>query len=140
MPVKDIAVKGVETADPETPVTELAEDMASAGVGSIVVTAEHRPVGIVTDRDLAVRVLAEDVDPATLVAADVMTEDPATVRSTAEELAVATEMYERGVRRMPVVDDGDHLVGIVTLDDLFGLFVAELADLAAVVEAESPPY
>jgi CBS domain-containing protein len=140
MPVKDIAVKGVETADPETPVPELADSMAEAGVGSIVIAVEHRPVGIVTDRDLALRALAGETDPATLVAADVMTGDPATVQSTTDELAVATEMCERGVRRMPVVDDGDHLVGIVTLDDLFRRFVAELADLAAVVEAESPPY
>ncbi|MFB6218768.1 MAG: CBS domain-containing protein [Halobacteriaceae archaeon] len=137
MPAKDIAIKNVETADPDDPVAEIATRMADGGVGSVVVTEDHRPVGIVTDRDLAVRVLAAGADPDGLCAGDVMTADPATARSTAGVLELAAAICEAGVRRMPIVDDGDHIVGIVTLDDLLLLFVEELDELSEVIATAS---
>lgn len=134
MVVRDIAITDVESATAETPVVELAETMAAEGVGSVVILEEFRPVGIVTDRDLTVRVLAMAADPDATTAGDVMTPDPATVNGGDSLLAVSDALCAAGVRRMPVVDDGGRIVGIVTLDDLMGRLARELENLAGVVE------
>jgi len=75
-----------------------------------------------------------------VTAADVMTADPATIPGEAGVFELTDAMRSAGVRRMPVVDDGGDLAGIVTLDDLNRLLVDELTNLADVVESESPPY
>jgi CBS domain-containing protein len=137
MPLKDIAIRGVETAGPDTGVEMLARTMDEAGVGSVVVTEENRVVGIVTDRDVALT-LAREPDPTALTAADVMTPEPLTMPSDAGTLELTERMAEAGVRRIPVVDDNGVIVGIVTLDDVVRLLSMELDNLAAVIEAESP--
>ena len=117
MNVRDVASAGVVTAEIDDTVREVSVRMRDAGVGSVVVLdGRGDPIGVVTDRDLVVYVCDPDRDPSVLEAAAVMA--------------------EANVRRVPVLDDGD-LVGIVTLDDLLPAFVGGLADLAAVVDAES---
>jgi CBS domain-containing protein len=137
MTLKDIAIRGVETAGPDTTVEVLANTMDEKGVGSVVVTEDNRVVGIVTDRDVALT-LARDGDPATLTAADVMAAEPTTLPSSAGVLELTERMAEESVRRIPVVDDGGVIVGIVTLDDVVRLLSTELEHLADVIEAESP--
>lgn len=118
----------------------LATVMKEENVGSVVIVDESRPVGIVTDRDLVLEVLEPREDPASVTAADVMTETLATVRTDAGVLEATEAMAENAVRRMPVVDGMGALAGIVTLDDLVVLLTTELDNLAGVIEAESPPY
>ena len=137
MTLKDIAIRGVETAGPDTTVEVLANTMDEKGVGSVVVTEDNRVVGIVTDRDVALT-LARDGDPATLTAADVMAAEPTTLPSSAGVLELTERMAEESVRRIPVVDDGGVIVGIVTLDDVVRLLSTELEHLADVIQAESP--
>ena len=137
MTLKDIAIRAVETADPEATVETLARIMDDAGVGSVVVTEANRVVGVVTDRDVALT-LARDADPAALTAADVMAAEPLTLPSSAGVLELTEVMATEGVRRIPVVDDNGVIVGIVTLDDVVRLLSAELTNLADVIEAESP--
>ncbi|NIB98842.1 CBS domain-containing protein [Halobacterium sp. R2-5] len=139
MPVDDLARSDVVTADTDTPVAELASTMADEGVGSIVVTDGDEPVGIVTDRDLTVRVLASGDDPDDLVAEDVMSGDLATVDTHAGFYEVADLMSEHGVRRVPVVEDGD-LAGIITFDDITELLGDEQQHVADIVRAQRPPY
>ncbi len=106
----------VVTAGPATPVREVAALMRERNVGSVVLVRDGAPAGIVTDRDLAVSVLADGrsgedraIDHAS---APVVTGTPGMDVADACELLV-----EHGVRRLPIVD-GDRLTGIVTLDDL----------------------
>jgi CBS domain-containing protein len=139
MTVRDLMREAVVTATPETTVTEVAELARTENVGSVVVVDGDEPVGIVTDRDIALRIVADGADPASTTASDVMTPDPTTVDVGAGVMEVSREMVGAGVRRMPVVD-GDELVGIVTLDDLNRLLVGELGNLAGVIAGESPPY
>jgi signal-transduction protein with cAMP-binding, CBS, and nucleotidyltransferase domain len=139
MPVDDLARGDVVTADTDTPVEELASTMADESVGSVVVTDGDDPVGIVTDRDLTVRVLAGDHDPEESVAADVMTEKLETVDASAGFYDVATLMSDTGIRRVPVVENGD-LVGIITLDDVTELLGDEQHHVAEIVRAQRPPY
>jgi CBS domain-containing protein len=137
MTLKDVAIRGVETAGPDASVSVLANTMDEKGVGSVVVTEENRVVGIVTDRDIALT-LARETDPMTLTARDVMTPEPLTMRPDAGLLELTERMDVEGVRRVPVVDDNDVIVGIVTLDDLVRLLSVELEHLASIIEAESP--
>lgn len=99
-----------------------------------------RPIGIVTDRDLAVRVDAHGETAQDVTAGDVMTEDPVIVERSAGVLEVTNAMPEHSIRRLPVVDDSGTLAGIVTLDDVLALLSTELSDLGDVVQAESPAY
>jgi CBS domain-containing protein len=137
MTLKDVAIRGVETAGPDASVEMLANTMDEKGVGSVVVTEENRVVGIVTDRDIALT-LGREADPATLTAADVMATEPLTMPSSAGLLELTERMDVEGVRRVPIVDDNGIIVGIVTLDDLVRLLSVELEHLASIVEAESP--
>lgn len=108
----------VVTADPATPVREVAALMRERNVGSVVLVRDGDPVGIVTDRDLALSVLADGRDgedrASDHASAPVVTGAPGMDVAAAAELLV-----QHGIRRLPIVDpDGGRLTGIVTLDDL----------------------
>lgn len=139
MTVMDIATTGIETAGQTATAEALAITMEEKNVGSVVIEDGMEPVGIVTDRDLAVRVLAEKRDPAAVRAEDIMSVNPATVAADAGVFELTNAMAEASVRRIPVVD-GDELAGIVTLDDVMALLVAELGNLGGVIEAEALNY
>ena len=116
---RDLVARAPETADSHVSIREAAETMRSRGVSSLLVVHGGRLVGIVTDRDLRNRVLAEGRDPSSPVAS-VMTADP--VSASPDDLAfeVLMEMVARNIHHVPVVDDGQ-LVGIVTSTDLIRL-------------------
>lgn len=139
MPIDDLARSDVVTADPSTPVTDIAAKMAEEGVGSVVVTNGDTPVGIVTDRDLTVRVLAEGADPTAHTASDVMTSDLCTADRDAGFYSATDTMAEHGVRRLPVCE-GDTLVGIITADDLNELLADEHQQFASVIRSQRPEY
>ena len=138
MTVSDLARQDVVTADPGTSISELAFAMANERVGSVVIVEGEEPVGIVTDRDIALDVLGTGADPDEWTAKHVMTSDLVTVAPDDGVMDVVRRMAEASVRRVPVVE-GSRLVGILALDDLLVLLAGELSNLAGVVEAESPP-
>jgi CBS domain-containing protein len=111
--------------------------MRDGGVGSLVVLRECHPVGILTDRDLVLRVLAEGLDPKSARVGDVVTYDPITV-SLDDGIETAVELMRRhGVRRLPVVDPKGNAVGIVTADDLLVLLGGEIAAICEGIENRS---
>lgn len=124
------------TAELQDTAAAVARRMRDRRVGCVIVTRERRPVGMVTDRDLAVRVVAEGRDPRTTVVADIVTYDATTLPRDAGIDTAARIMRERGIRRLPIVDDDGLLTGIVTADDLTILLSQELADVGATL-AES---
>jgi CBS domain-containing protein len=119
----------------------LGESVASAAkrlrderVGCLVVTRGGHPIGILTDRDLAVRVVAEGRDPSTTRVDDVLTYDPLTLRDSDTVDSAARCMREHGIRRLPIVDAEGAVRGIVTADDLvvqLGRQLAALSDAIA---------
>lgn len=139
MPVSDLARSDVVTAQPETSVTELADTMNAEGVGSVVITDGETPAGIVTDRDLAIRVVSDQRDLTATTAADVMTEDLKTIEADAGFYEATNLMSESSVRRLPVTD-GEELAGIVTADDLTELIADEEQQLASTIRAQRPAY
>jgi len=139
MPIEDLARSDAVTASPETTVTDLATIMAEETVGSVVITNGDTPVGIVTDRDLTVRVLAEQADLTSQTAEDVMTTDLCTAEPDAGFYEAASLMAEHGVRRLPVCE-GDSLVGIITADDMTELLADEQQHLGNIIRSQRPEY
>lgn len=140
MTLHELVIKGIETAGPDTSAEALALRLEEANVGSIVIEEDMIPVGIVTDRDIALRLVGRGEDPSSIEAQDIMSPDPVTISIDAGLLDVTRTMRKHTIRRLPVVDEEDKLVGIITLDDVMGLLTRELADLGGVIEAESGLY
>lgn len=140
MTVSDLMRTDVVTARTDTQASELAAMMRDEQVGSVVITEDARPSGIVTDRDLAVGVVAESGDPESRTASDVMTTDVRTVSPDIGVFELCDEFADARVRRMPVIDDDGTLAGIITFDDLHVLLADEQHDLARVVQSGIPPY
>lgn len=140
MPVEDLARKDVVTVEPETAVSEVASKLERESVGSAVVVQGGQPVGIVTDRDLAVRVVAEERDAGGLTVENIMSEDICTAHPEDGFAEAARTMRENAVRRLPVCDDGDELQGIITADDMSELLADEQEQLAEVIRAQRPSY
>ncbi|WP_328564193.1 CBS domain-containing protein [Streptomyces coelicoflavus] len=115
--VRDIMTGDPVTVEPLTSVTEVARIMRDRDLGAVLVTEGDRLRGLVTDRDLVVRSLAEGGDPEQTTVAGACSDDMVTVRSDEELGHAVALMREHAVRRVPVVDDG-HPVGIVSLGDL----------------------
>ncbi|GAB3035032.1 CBS domain-containing protein [Natronobiforma cellulositropha] len=140
MPIENLARSEVVTAEEDESVQELATRMEESQVGSVVITSEDEPVGIVTDRDLATRVIGDGKDPSETTAGDVMSEDLATIDQT-DGFYQATElMSEHGIRRLPVCDENNDLVGIITSDDLNELLADEQMQLSDVIQTQRPDY
>jgi CBS domain-containing protein len=124
------------TCSPTATVQQAARLMTEHSVGSvIVVDDEHRPIGIVTDRDLALRVVGSGRD-SSIEVAQVMTADPVTIAPNVHVTDAAAHLATRGCRRLPVVDiETGRLVGVVSLDDLL-LSTLETVDQIARLLAE----
>ena len=140
MPIEDLARTDVVTVGPDTSVPEIASKLEGKGVGSVVVADGGQPVGIVTDRDLAVRIVSDERDAAGLTAEDVMSEDLCTAHPEDGFAEAAQTMSENGVRRLPVCGDDGELVGIITADDMTELLADEQQQLAEVIRAQRPSY
>jgi CBS domain-containing protein len=138
--VKTIVREQVVSASPDTSLTELAQLMDEENVGSIVITEDNRPQGIITDRDITIEAVAREEDPTSVTAADVMSEDPVTVDTDSGIFDVIRAMNESNVRRIPATDADGQLAGIVSFDDFVILLGRELKLLSDVVEEEIPPY
>lgn len=128
-------VKPVVTARPQDTLAAVGRLMEQHNVGAIVLAEDRRPVGIITDRDLALHVAARGVSLQTPVAR-VMTAPVQTVGRDDGVFCTTHSMREAGVRRLPVVDDDGRLVGIVTLDDLLRILGGELSNLIDGIRSE----
>jgi CBS domain-containing protein len=117
MKISEVMTRDVETVRPDQPVQQAASFMLSADAGSIPVTDGNRLVGMITDRDIAVRGVAKGYGPDTQVR-DLMSADVICVREDDDVDDVASKMSQAQVRRLPVIDDSQQLCGIVSLGDL----------------------
>ena len=117
MKVSEVMTRDVQTVRPDEPVQQAASFMLSSDAGSIPVTEGERLIGMITDRDIAVRGIAKGYGPETPVR-DLMTNDVICARESDDIEDVATKMSEAQVRRLPVIDDEERLCGIVSLGDL----------------------
>ena len=124
----------------ETPLGEAARLMREQHVGTLVVVDERLPgrvpVGILTDRDIVVAVVAKGLDPRTLTVGEVMSGGVLVVREQDGVGDALRVMREKGVRRVPVVDRNGALVGILAIDDILELVAEEMDGFARALKSE----
>jgi len=142
MRIGDICTRRVIQIDPGTSLLEAANTMRRQQVGALVVTEQRdnlpSPIGIVTDRDIVVAVIAAGVNPQSLAVCEVMARSLATCGERDELFDVIELMRKRGIRRLPVVDAAGALIGMITADDIVGAVAEHLSELAkALVSEES---
>jgi CBS domain-containing protein len=118
MRLSEILTRDVETIRPETSAREAAQRMRSMDVGALPVCDGRRLLGMVTDRDLTLRILAEGRDPNATPVREAMTPDVTYAFEDDDVRDAADIMKQRQIRRLPVVDREKHLVGIVALGDI----------------------
>ena len=118
MKVKEMMHKGVEWVSPDTSITAIAEMMQEGDIGAIPVGENDRLVGMVTDRDLAVRGLVKGTDISKLTAKDVMTKGVTWCRDSDSATEAARLMETKHIRRLPVIDENKRMVGMLSLGDL----------------------
>ncbi len=139
MSVGNICVRNVDTVSPDDSAQLAAGRMHDHKVGTLVVqNTEGRPVGIITDRDLAIRVIAPGLDVTTTDVADVMTSTPETVTEDTPIESALRLMRSGPYRRLPVVDSHGTLVGLISLDDMLKHLVDEFDQITELLQEESP--
>jgi CBS domain-containing protein len=118
MKVRDLMHDGVEIMAPDTPVTKLAKKMREKDIGAIPIGSNGELLGMVTDRDITVRAVANGKDLSQLTAQDVMTKGVVCCRDTDKVRDVLHIMEEKQIRRVPVTDENERVIGMVGLGDI----------------------
>jgi len=140
MPISEICNREVVIVQPNNTILEAAKLMRQHHVGDVIVVEDrggvHVPVGIVTDRDLVVEIIAPELDPTAITVGDIMALNLVTMKENSGMTEAIEYMRAKGVRRLPVVNNRGGLVGILTLDDLLELLAEELLSLAKLVKHE----
>lgn len=138
--VSELCNREVVIINRTEPIREAVRLMRKHHIGDVVVVeavqGHRRPVGILTDRDIVVELLAAGVDLDAVAAGDAMSFDLLTARESDDLLDTLARMRERGVRRAPVVNDVGALVGILALDDIIEVIAEQLASVAGLIGCE----
>lgn len=138
MEVQAIMSKRIASLPPEATAADAAKLMREEEVGAILALGpDKKPVGILTDRDLVLRVVAMNRNPAQVKLEEVMSSHPCTVRETEPVMLVARRMAEKGVRRLPVVNEGGSVIGVISVDDLLTVLISELSNVCTVMVGSS---
>jgi CBS domain-containing protein len=134
MSVEQLIRRVVQTLPPEATCMDAANLMSQESIGTVVVVDGDVPVGIITDRDLIVRVMAESRPPDKTQIQEVMTGDPIVLEGGRSMDDVIRTMRNERIRRLIVVDDDGRLEGLVSSDDLLSVVASELTDLTEAIE------
>jgi CBS domain-containing protein len=140
MKAGELCVRDVVTAEPGEPAVEVARRIADHNVGNVIVVVERpaelpRAIGIVTDRDLVVRLLARSL-PATTPIGEVMQRDLVSAFDDEDVEQVVAKMRVHGIRRVPIIDRRGGLLGLLSLDDVLGWMRDELDAAASVTDRQ----
>lgn len=135
--VEDIVETDVVTCERDTPVATVVAQMAEEDVGSVVVVEDDEPVGIITDRSIALA-LENTPDVASKQAGDLIGGDLVTATTSMTVFDALRQMSDEGIRRLPIVDEDGSLEGIISLDDILVLLGSELNRVGETVEQQSP--
>lgn len=140
MSVGEICNREVIVIQRDATVVEAAKLMRQYHVGAVIVVEKRDgrqvPVGVVTDRDLVIEVVATELDENVITVGDIMAQEVFTIKESAASYEAIELMRRKTARRLPVVDDAGELTGILTLDDALQLLSEELLDLAKLVRYE----
>ena len=135
MELGSLLTPAVISADPDAPLGLVAALMKDHNIGAVVIAEKRRPVGIVTDRDLALALGANGHSLHT-PANEIMTRHVLAIPESTDLFTATRFLREKGVRRLPIVDADDRLVGMVTLDDLLVILGREMGNIAEGIRTE----
>jgi CBS domain-containing protein len=139
MSLECIVQEAVDIVTPAESAFQAAERMHQRTVGCLVVVdSRNVPIGILTDRDLMIRIIAAGRDAYTTSVREVMTPAPRTISRNATVRAALATMRSRNFRRLPVVNDLGHLTGLVALDDILMLLAREMHEIGSIIKQETP--
>ncbi|TNF55951.1 CBS domain-containing protein [bacterium] len=136
MALKQLMIKDVTSLPTYATVLDAAKFMTDMNVGTVIVTVEDIPSGLITDRDIVTKVLAQGKDPNTTKIEEVMVTPVVTISEDKGIFDVTKLMSTHGIRRFPVVDAKGKLVGVIALDDLMVLLGEEMKNIAGALRAE----
>ena len=140
MSAGEICNREVIVIQRDATIVEAAKLMRQFHVGALIVVEKRDgrqiPVGVVTDRDLVVEVVATELDAAVITVGDIMAVEVFTIKESTASHEAIEFMRRKTIRRLPVVDESGELTGILTLDDALQLLSEELLDLAKLVRYE----
>jgi CBS domain-containing protein len=131
--LKDFATQVVAVVEPETTALVVAQLMRQHHIGALVVVDaidKNKPVGIITDRDLVLELMAEDLAPAVFTAGDIMSVDLVQANLEMDAMEAVQLMRKHRLRRLVLTNSDGHLAGIVSMEDLLALLSRELSNLA----------
>ena len=134
MPLNKMIKKSIVSCTPATPVEHVARLMKTHEIGAILVTETNLPVGIITDRDLALRCLADSANVSLLTAEDVMSTSVETVPEEEGIYTAVQAMKSAGVRRVVIVNELGEPTALLSFDDVFELLAEEMAALKEVIQ------
>jgi len=136
MSIEALFSRPVSVLPPTASCVEAARRMRRQNVGTIVVEKDGAPVGIVTDRDLAMRIVAEEVDPASVTVGSIMSRFPVFLKADHELRDAIQVMQEMNVRRLPVVDAHGCLRGMLSLDDVLVELAGQMSQVKELLRGE----
>jgi len=116
--VQDVMTPNPCAISPEASVMDAAEIMRECNIGDVIVLEGDWLFGILTDRDIVVRALAEGLEPETTPVGEICSRELTTIEPTASVKHAVQLMREKALRRLPVVDDSGHVIGIVSIGDV----------------------
>lgn len=138
MAIGEICTRDVIIAFKEDSIIDIAKLMRKYHVGDIVIVDsqnnQKHPIGIITDRDIVLELIAREVDISQVTAGDIMSVDLLIVNEQENLNSVLDQMRVKGVRRIPVTNDRNELIGIVTENDIIEVISEQLSGLVALVE------
>lgn len=140
MQVGEICTREVVCANTETTVAAAAKLMRQYHIGAVIVTREDQgrriPLGIVTDRDVVIGVVAPELNPNTLTVGDIMGPELVTAGENEDVFDAVQRMRNKGVRRVPIVEEDGGLAGILSIDDIIEILAEEMNHLARLISRE----
>jgi CBS domain-containing protein len=140
MSIGKICETKVITATKDMMITEAAQVMKQHNIGSIVVVEQQQasfiPVGMLTDRDIVTKVVTEDLDLDSVTVGDVMNSELLILKQHQSIQEAIEMMSAKGVRRVPVIDNNDLLIGVFSIDDLFILLADEIQSVARLIRKQ----
>lgn len=138
MSLQHFCQKPVVKISSENSISEACRRLKESNVGCLIVENNGKLCGILTDRDIALKVTGEQREPGTTRVEEVMTPDPVRISVNKDLQHLTSLMHAFHVRRVPVVDGYDTTLGIITLDDLIALFGDEMSEIGKAISEEFP--
>jgi CBS domain-containing protein len=138
MPLQTYCRKPIIKISAETSISEACTLMEQNNIGALVAEKNGKLCGIITDRDIALRLVGAKRDPDKTTVQDIMTPDPIRISVDKDLHQLTTMMHAYHVRRVPIVDGFDTTLGIVTLDDLIAQLGDQMAEIGKAISEEFP--